>query len=115
MISRGECKFAKKVSNAQMEGYQMAIIVDDVVEKSGRVVMVSDGYTSHISIPSIFIGREDGEVIGNSTNPILTIKFETIITDTADIGLWLSLVDRRSYIFLREFQPYHSKVQSQGT
>lgn len=53
---RGDCTFVKKVTNAQQEGNQLAIIMDNVIEKTQKIVMANDGYASHINIPSIFIG-----------------------------------------------------------
>jgi hypothetical protein len=60
LVLRGDCTFVKKVSNAEAEGNQLAIIMDNVIEKTERLVMASDGYSSHIKIPSIFIEEEDG-------------------------------------------------------
>lgn len=56
MTLRGDCTFTKKVTNAEAEGNQMAIIMDNVIEKTEKLVMASDGYSGHIKIPSIFIG-----------------------------------------------------------
>lgn len=56
LMLRGDCTFVKKVTNAQQEGNQLAIIMDNVIEKTQKIVMANDGYASHINIPSIFIG-----------------------------------------------------------
>jgi hypothetical protein len=98
----------------------MAIIMDDLVEKTENVIMASDGHGGGIKIPSIFIGEREGDIIKNwtSSNPtksvILSIKFETNVTDQVQIGLWLDSYSRASYRFLREFRPFYEKVQDKG-
>lgn len=77
----------KKVHNAQEEGASLAIIMDDRVEKTERIVMANDGQGSHLKIPSIFINEDDGEMIvqWSTSFPdkpvILSVKFETNVTD----------------------------------
>jgi hypothetical protein len=76
----------QKVNNAQGEGAKMAIIMDDRVEKTENLIMISDGN-------------------GGSSNPtkpvILSIKFETNITDRVQVTLSLDSNNRASYKFLR--------------
>lgn len=66
-----------------------------------------------MKIPSIFINEPDGELILNWTiaNPdkpvILSIKFETNITDVVEVGLWLDAKGRGSYRFVRDFKPLY--------
>mgnify|MGYP003477414474 CR=1 FL=1 len=56
----------------------MAIIMDDKVEKTEAIVMSDDGTGAKITIPSVFIGEEDGELImehSRNNSVILTMKF----------------------------------------
>lgn len=97
----------------------MAIVMDNVVEKTERVVMASDGLTEHLKIPSIFISETDGQIIVDwiTANPgkgvILSIKFETNVTDIVDIGFWLNANNRASYSFIREFKSFYDKINIQ--
>jgi hypothetical protein len=97
----------QKVNNAQGEGAKMAIIMDDRVEKTENLIMISDGNGGSIKIPSIFIDEGDGNIIvdwttSNPTKPvILSIKFETNITDRVQVTLSLDSNNRASYKFLR--------------
>ena len=120
LVMRGDCTFVQKVNNAQEEGAKLAIIMDDRMEKTENIIMANDGQGTHLKIPSIFINENDGETIIQwaSTNPdkpvILSIKFETNITDVVEVGLWLDGKGRGSYRFVRDFKPLYEKVRSQG-
>jgi hypothetical protein len=117
---RGDCSFVQKVHNAQEEGAKLAIIMDDRIEKTERLIMANDGQGNHLKIPSIFINENDGELIvqWSSENPekpvILSVKFETNITDIVEVGLWLDIETRGSYRFVRDFKPLYEKVKDKG-
>lgn len=38
----------------------MSIIMDNVVENPGRIIMIDDGHGSQIHIPTVMISKEDG-------------------------------------------------------
>ncbi len=100
----------KKVGNVEKEGGQLAVIMDDRVEKTENVVMSDDGTGAKITIPSVFIGELDGEIImehSRNSSVILTMKFETKQSNTANVSLWLDTSVRSSYIMLRDFRPYY--------
>lgn len=61
LLKRGECNFTTKVKNVQEFGGKLAIIADNIVEKSELITMGDDGRGNPIKIPSIFISEEDGE------------------------------------------------------
>jgi len=117
---RGDCTFVRKVHNAQEEGAKLAIIMDDRIEKTENIIMANDGQGYHLKIPSIFIDEGDGEMIveWTTSNPdkpvILSIKFETNITDVVEVGLWLDIKTRNSYQFIRDFKPLYEKVRNKG-
>lgn len=54
---RGDCTFVQKVKNSEQEGARMAVIMDNIVEKTESIIMANDGQGSSIKIPSIFIGE----------------------------------------------------------
>ena len=60
LIRRGDCKFTKKILNAQLKGAKMAIIYDNDTSTAPDVVMANDGHGHLVDIPSIFISNADG-------------------------------------------------------
>jgi len=63
LIKRGNCTFVTKVRNAQNAGAKLAIIMDNIVENSGYIVMADDGLGDPNLIPSIFISEANGELL----------------------------------------------------
>lgn len=51
----------KKVRNVQRAGGRLAIIVDDVEEKLYNVLTIDDATGSGALIPSLMIGKKDGQ------------------------------------------------------
>lgn len=60
LIKRGNCKFTKKILNAQKRGADMVIIYDYENSASTLSVMANDGHGHLVEIPSIFISNADG-------------------------------------------------------
>lgn len=60
LIKRGNCKFTKKILNAQKKGADMVIIYDNEKTATPNVIMSNDGHGHLINIPSIFISNSDG-------------------------------------------------------
>lgn len=59
LIDRGDCFFVEKVKNAQDAGAIAAIIVNN----AGDSVLNMAGQDSTITIPSLFIGQSDGDIL----------------------------------------------------
>lgn len=62
VVHRGECTFVTKVRHVQEMGAQAAIIIDNIPER-GIPYMADDGSGSSISIPSILVNKEQGDII----------------------------------------------------
>ena len=63
IVRRGECSFVTKARNIEHAGGRLAIIADNTVENVDNVVMVDDGNGNGIRIPSILIGKSDGNTL----------------------------------------------------
>ena len=120
LIKRGECTFVTKVKYAQLIGAKMAIIVDDTPEQSENITMIDDGFSYSLRIPSIFIEKQDGELLSqyiSSVNPqkrdvVLTISFDSDKSDKIELVFWLSTSNRNSFRLVREFDKYYKELKN---
>ena len=60
---RGSCSFVNKVRNAERAGASLLVVVDNQVENVKNVIMGDDGTGTGIRIPSMLIGKSDGEAL----------------------------------------------------
>lgn len=95
----------------------MAIIIDNVVEESEKIVMKDDGKGHFVTIPTVLISREDGlkilDYVGQ--NPIIMVSFDLKVTTRSNVSLWIDVLDHKNYIFLRNFHSYFKKIASDST
>lgn len=63
IAKRGQCTFVNKVRNAERAGASLLVVVDHRVENVTNVIMGDDGTGSGIRIPSMLIGKTDGEML----------------------------------------------------
>lgn len=68
--------------------------------------MVDDGKGPQVTIPTILISHEAGKLITdsillNKAKVTLVINFETFKKPVADVTLWMSSYDRKSYVLVR--------------
>ena len=63
IAKRGECTFVNKVRNAERAGASLLVVVDSRVENVTNVIMGDDGTGTGIRIPSMLIGKTDGEML----------------------------------------------------
>ena len=63
LINRGTCFFVEKVKRAQDAGAIAAVVVNNV---EGNDTIIMSGVDPEITIPSIFIGKSDGDLIKNT-------------------------------------------------
>lgn len=61
IADRGDCSFVDKVRNMEDAGAAVGIVVDFFNEDVEGVVMSDDGTGAGIRIPSMLIGKADGE------------------------------------------------------
>ena len=60
---RGNCTFVNKVRNAERAGASLLVVVDSRNENVTNVIMGDDGTGTGIRIPSMLIGKTDGEML----------------------------------------------------
>lgn len=61
IVKRGTCSFVTKVRNIEHAGGRAAIVVDDKFEDVQYVIMSDDGTGGGIRIPSMLVGKGDGQ------------------------------------------------------
>lgn len=116
LSTRGDCTFTKKSLNSQKQGAKLAIIADNQnFEDPGSIVMVDDGKGPQVKIPTILISHEVGEIItdfiiNKKQNVSLVVSFETFKKPVADVTLWMKSYDRKSYVLIRDLDPYLSRI-----
>lgn len=117
LVERNDCTFTQKSINVQKEGGKLAIVIDNVAERSESIVMADDGKGHFVTIPTVIINRSDGlkilEYIGQ--NPIIMVSFELTVTPRSKVTLWLDILDHKNYIFLRQFQPFYRRIAADST
>jgi len=63
IAARGGCSFVQKIRNMENAGVAAGIIVDNKNENITQILMSDDGTGGGIRIPSMLIGKTDGENI----------------------------------------------------
>mmetsp|Transcript_20067 Transcript_20067/g.22394 ORF Transcript_20067/g.22394 Transcript_20067/m.22394 type:complete len:225 (-) Transcript_20067:728-1402(-) len=124
LVQRGNCAFVKKVRNVEHSGGALAIIVDDrekdIVE---RIIMVDDGTGSGINIPSLLIGKKDGDKIIHQLEKCVEEEEEGACVqllaqfemphpdDRVEYDFWYTSSNEQAIDFLVEFQDFHYKYK----
>jgi len=74
LISRGNCSFIEKVRNMQRSGFAAVIVGNN--DHSGLVTMFSDGDTSDVIIPSVFITQKEYIMLRkiNAEDPSILVR-----------------------------------------
>ena len=116
LVKRGNCTFVQKVRNVEHAGGALAIVVDDRYEDIENVIMSDDGTGNGINIPSVLIGRLDGNklinFVKNESNDyaVLFAKFELENhKNTVEYELWYTSSNDRALDFISVFEEYHEK------
>ena len=66
LVDRGGCHFVTKVRNIEKAGGSLAVVIDDKLDEIPKhVIMSDDGTGAGIRIPSMLIGKKDGDVLKN--------------------------------------------------
>ena len=113
---RGNCSFVNKVRNAERAGASLLVVVDSRVENVTNVIMGDDGTGTGIRIPSMLIGRTDGEMLIEFAKKRLgaTLSAEFAVKekhDVADVEIWYSSYNQRSLDFIKEFDRFAHKLK----
>ena len=120
IVRRGECSFVTKVRNVEHGGAKLAIIVDEVDKEDPQmIVMVDDGTGNGIQIPSIMIGKTQGEkLIANfktlsADNKQIRLVIKFVMNrpdDRVEYEFWFTSSNDRGLDFIRDFRAYHQKL-----
>ncbi|CAD8103884.1 unnamed protein product [Paramecium sonneborni] len=120
LVERGDCSFYIKTMNAQQQGYQMLIIVDNLEEEITGLNLVSLNETKEIEIPAIMISKKQGDIIKEymekniNEKVYIVVKFpEMKKTEKVNYQYWFSAMDISSYLFLEQFYPFHMEMKDQ--
>jgi hypothetical protein len=111
LMDRGECSFVTKVRNAERAGASLVVVIDNKVENITNVIMGDDGTGVGIRIPSMLIGKSDGQILkdfaklkqGATLSAEFTVK---VSDDVVNMEFWYSSNNIRSLDFLKEFDKY---------
>ena len=111
LARRGSCTFVNKVRNAERAGASLLVVVDSRVENVTNVIMGDDGTGTGIRIPSMLIGKSDGELLIDFASEKLgaTLSAEFAVkakNKAADVEIWYSSNNQRSLDFVKEFDKY---------
>ena len=93
----------------------MAIIIDNEDFRLDNFAMADDGLGELIKIPSILIGKSDGEklwqAVINSDSPIsLLIEFSVTKVEKTQYSFWLDITAEQNYVLVREFDKIRKKL-----
>jgi tRNA A37 threonylcarbamoyladenosine synthetase subunit TsaC/SUA5/YrdC len=112
-VDRGECSFVTKVRNIEKAGGSLAVIIDDSYENVRDIIMSDDGTGAGIRIPSMLIGRKDGEKLKKflstasanvSAQASLAAEFVMNNPDnTVEWALWYTSSNDRALDFVKYF------------
>ena len=96
LVERGECSFVTKVRNAERAGASLLVVADHQQEDIQNVIMGDDGTGTGIRIPSMLIGKEEGQILIDQAlkneSPV-TLSAEFVMEhpdDTVEMEFWYS-------------------------
>ena len=96
LVKRGACTFTHKVRNIEKAGASAALLVDNKIEMTERIVMADDGSGQSIHIPSFLLRQESGQVVkqfAQREEPVI-VKISTDVHESssgrASVALWIS-------------------------
>ena len=96
ITKRGNCSFVTKVRNAERAGASLLVVVDNNLENVKNVIMGDDGTGTGIRIPSMLIGKEEGQILIDQAlkneSPV-TLSAEFVMEhpdDTVEMEFWYS-------------------------
>ena len=112
---RGQCSFVSKVRNAERAGASLLVVVDNQLEKVNSIIMGDDGTGTGIRIPSMLIGKGDGEklIAFAKQKKAATLSAEFAVKEKSskvDVELWYSSNNQLALDFIKEFDRYAHKL-----
>jgi hypothetical protein len=121
LARRGDCSFVQKVRLMEGIGVAVGIVVDDKAEQIDDKLMSDDGTGNGIRIPSMLIGKKDGDKLlkwmSNMTKEeyktlVVMCEFEMAFNDQDKVffDFWYTSSSARSLDFLEDFHPMEEKL-----
>lgn len=115
----GECSFSYKSLMAQLNKYKVLILIDDIEEDVGGIILNDDDDKNgdNVNITTICISQKDGKIIKDyiNENPeneiFISINFEVEKYDGyINYTLWYFPSQENAYHFIEEFYNYHIDI-----
>jgi hypothetical protein len=121
IAKRGGCSFVYKARNAQIGGYAMVIVVNNMQTDIKKIIMTDDGSGNDIYIPIAMISQDDGTKIINylienkNSNAIVEINFtkKIVKNKTLDVKFFFSSSNLRAYELFNNLGQYMNKFGDQ--
>lgn len=116
LVDRGSCSFVQKVRNAERAGASLVVVMDNKIEDVEKAVMGDDGTGTGIRVPSMLIGKSDGDRLKafakRASNGTLSAEFNMPnIEDKVHVELWYSSNNVLALDFLKEFDKYRHELK----
>ena len=115
IADRGHCHFVNKIRNMEDLGAAVAIVVDNRFEDIKSVIMTDDGSGQGIRIPSLLIGKKDGQILIDFLNTatddemdqlVIMANFDMYRPDNrVEYDIWYSASDQKMLDFIEDFSP----------
>jgi len=118
LVERGGCSFVTKVRVAQKFGAGAVLVMDKADTtltkyQVHQVIMADDGYGQLVTIPSVFISREEGVLLQQQIEAaaakddavIAELDWNIPSKDIVVMDLWMSPANKEAAEFLRGFNP----------
>lgn len=120
---RGGCSFVQKVRNMENIGVAVGIVVDDWAENIEEVLMSDDGTGGGIRIPSMLIGKGDGnkllqwwQLATPEERQELVLMAEFVMPyesgNKVEWDFWMTSSSDRALDFLEDFEQMNSSFGS---
>lgn len=122
LAERGECSFVQKVRNMENIGVAVGIVVDDHAEFIDNILMSDDGTGGGIRIPSMLIGKSDGDLLKTWLTTATQTEINQLVVmaefvmafeegNKVEYDFWMTSSSDRSMDFIEDFQPFQKKLE----
>ena len=112
---RGQCSFVQKVRNMENIGVAVGIVIDDFAEDIENVLMSDDGTGGGISIPSMLIGKGEGnrllqwaQLASDEDRKNIVLSAEFVMPyengNKVEWDFWMTSSSDRAIDFLEDFE-----------
>jgi hypothetical protein len=82
--------------------------------------MADDGKGPRVKSPTVMVCHDVGvliteAIISQKKTVSVVVTFETYKKSKAQVMIWMSSLNRKSYVFIRELEPYIARIMGSGT